>query len=432
MTEEDVQILLSNDPISRKKTLRSIANTGFLNVWEGAVRSGKTVYALVAFCLYAVRSKEKVFLLSGRTLPTIEKNAIMGDYGILSLIPGSRYGKVGNSAAITFSVKDSNGHIVKKTIYVSGAADIKSYMALRGNTYAGWFADEINMHDQRFVEEAFNRTVKSADRKHFWSLNPDNPNAWIYKDYLDRYDAMGKKERKELGGYHWWHYTPTDNPSLTPQMIKAMELQYPPESYLYRRYILGERCMAEGLIYPKITRAMFRPDADMVGTDIRYCAIDFGAAHATCMLFGGMFRGNKLDWRIVAEYYDENSDKTTYDHYAGYLDMCNKLGIEPNKVIIAIDPAAKVLRQEFLKHNLNVIKAKNDVLPGIEYTRNVLYNGTLLLSESCKHTDQQFGTYSWDEKASERGDEKPIKQNDDCMDTLRYFAFTFMKPITRT
>lgn len=430
--EEDIQILLSPDPISRKKTLRSIANTGFLNVWEGAVRSGKTVYALVAFCLYVVRSKEKVFLLSGRTLPTIEKNAIMGDYGILSLIPGSRYGKIGNSTAIMFSVKDQYGHIVKKVIYVSGAADIKSYMALRGNTYAGWFADEINMHDPRFVEEAFNRTVKSSDRKHFWSLNPDNPNAWIYRDYLDRYDAMGKEERKELGGYHWWHYTPTDNPSLTPQMIKAMELQYPADSYLFRRYILGERCMAEGLIYPKITKAMFRPKKDMEGTNIRYCAIDFGAAHATVMLFGGMFGGNKLDWRIVDEYYDENSDKTTYEHYCGYIDMCEKLGINPNEVIIAIDPAAKVLRQEFLKHGLNVIKAKNDVLPGIEYTRNVLYNGTLLLSDSCTHTEVQFGTYSWDEKASERGEEKPIKQNDDCMDTLRYFAYTFMKPITRT
>lgn len=423
---------MSPDPVSRRKTLRSIANTGFLNVWEGAVRSGKTVYALVAFCLYVVRSKEKVFLLSGRTLPTIERNAIMGDYGILSLIPGSRYGKIGNSTAITFAVRDRNGHIVKKTIYVSGASDIKSYMSLRGNTYAGWFADEINMHDKRFVEEAFNRTVKSSDRKHFWSLNPDNPNAWIYKDYLDRFDAMDKAERKELGGYHWWHYTPTDNPSLTPQMIQAMELQYPKDSYLYRRYILGERCMAEGLIYPRITRAMFRSPEEMKGTDVKYCAIDFGATHATCMLFGGMFKGNSQDWRIVAEYFDENSDKTTYDHYCAFLNECDKLGIAPNSVTIAIDPAAKVLRQEFIKHGLYVIKAKNDVLPGIEYTRNVLYNGRLLLSDTCINLERQFGTYSWDEKASERGEEKPVKSGDDAVDTLRYFSYTFMKPITRT
>lgn len=410
---------------SYEKSLRSIYNTGYLNVWEGAVRSGKTVYALIAFLMYVKHSDENVFLLSGRTIPTIERNCIFGDYGILAMLPRAHYGMYGKSNAITFRAGGKN-----KVIIVSGAADIKSYMALRGNTYAGWFADEINMHDKRFVEEAFNRTVKSSDRRHFHTLNPDNPNHWYYKEYLDRYDAMDADERKALGGYHWWHYTPLDNPSLTPQMIRAMELQYPKDSYLYQRYILGLRVMAEGLIYPQVTRAMFRPVEDMAGTDIRYCAIDFGAAHATCMLFGGMYRGNRNDWRIVAEYYDENSDKTTYDHYVGFMDMCAKLGVNPNSITIAIDPAAKVLRQEFIKRGLTVIKAKNDVLPGIEFTRNCLYSGLLVLSQAVIRMLPQFASYSWDPKASERGEEKPIKQNDDEMDTIRYFAYTFIKPIT--
>lgn len=425
IAERPPVLFKEDDAESWEKSLSSIYNTGFLNVWEGAVRSGKTVYALVAFINYVKRSDERVFLLSGRTLPTIERNCIIGDYGILSLLPRAKYGKIGNSNAITFTAKG-----MLKTIFVSGAADIKAYMSLRGNTYAGWFADEINMHDQRFVEEALNRTVKSSDRKHFWSLNPDNPNAWIYSDYLNRYDAMTEQEKEELGGYHWWHYTPKDNPALTMQMVRAMELQYPKDSYLYQRYILGLRVMAEGLIYPQVTEALFRPEEDMVGTDVRYCAIDYGATHATVMLFGGMFKGNKHDWRIVAEYYDENSDKTTYEHYVGFMDTCKRIGADPNRMIIAIDPAAKVIRQEFLKRGLNVIKAKNDVLPGIEFTRNVLYNGTLVLSRAVIRMIKQFASYSWDPKASERGEEKPIKQQDDEMDALRYFAFTHVRPIT--
>ena len=47
------------------------------------------------------------------------------------------------------------------------------------------------------------------------------------------------------------------------------------------------------------------------------------------------------------------------------------------------------------------------------------------------HTRQEFTTYSWDPKASERGEDKVIKQNDDCMDTLRYFAFTHIRPLAR-
>jgi len=413
-----------DDEGSFEKSLASIYHTGFLNVWEGAIRSGKTVYALVAFCNYVKHSKENVFLLSGRTLGTIEKNCIIGDYGILSLIPRAKYGKVENSQAITFT---ANGQV--KIIFVSGAADIKSYMNLRGNTYAGWFADEINMHDQRFVEEAFNRTAVSTDRKHFHTLNPDNPHHWYYTEYLDRYDAMTDREREELGGYHWWHYTPKDNPVMTPQMLRALELQYPKDSYLYSRFVLGLRVMAEGLVYPRVNAAMFRPDAEMDGTDIRYCAIDFGATHATVMLFGGIFRGNRQDWRIVAEYFDQDSDKTTYDHYAGFLSMCERLSVDPNSIIIAIDPAAKVLRQEFVKHGLNVIKAKNDVLPGIEYTRNLLYDGSVIFADSCRDMLPEFASYSWDPKASERGEEKPIKQNDDRMDALRYFCYTHIRPI---
>lgn len=428
-----MEIKLHPDKARRDKMLRSMANCGYLTVWEGSVRSSKTVIALMSFAIYVTRSPETSFLISGRTVATVEKNCIMEEFGLLNLLPGSEYRKVGESRAITFNARDpETGKIRQKNIYVFGAADIRAYMALRGQSYGGWMADEINMQDKEFVIEALKRTVVSTDRRHFWTLNPDNPHHWVYKEFLDYYDSMDRAQRKELGGYHWWHFTPEDNPAMTPAMLKALELQYPKGSYLYDRYILGLRVIAEGLIYPKVNASMFRPPEDMEGTATRYCAIDFGATHATVMLFGGMYKGNRMDWRITAEYYDEDSDKTTYDHYCGFIDVCQRNGWDPAKIIIAIDPAAKVLRQEFLKHGLNVIKAKNDVLPGIEYTRNALYNGRLILSDSCSHTRTEFSSYSWDPKASERGDEKPIKQNDDCMDALRYFAYTHIKPITGT
>jgi len=425
---EPIEIMLNPDKERREKALKSMARTGYLSVWEGAVRSSKTVIALMAFAIYVTRSPETSFLISGRTVGTIEKNCIFEDYGLLNLLPGSEYRKVGESRAITFFARQGD-RIVEKHIYVLGAADIRAYMALRGNSYGGWMADEVNMHDKEFVIEALKRTAVSTDRRHFWTLNPDNPHHWVYKEFLDYYDSLDKEQRKALGGYHWWHFTPEDNPAMTPEMLKALELQYPRGSYLYDRYILGLRVMAEGLIYPKVNASMFRPEEDMVGTDVRYCAIDFGATHATVMVFGGIYKGNKKDWRIVAEYYDQGSDKTTYDHYKGFLDVCQRIGADPSRMIIAIDPAAKVLRQEFLQHGLTVIKAKNDVLPGIEYTRALLYSGALLFSDSCDDMLPEFASYSWDPKASERGEEKPIKQNDDRMDAVRYFAWTHIKPI---
>ena len=426
-----IEIKVNPDPERARKALMSMASSGYLQVWEGAVRSSKTVIALMAFSLYVRSSKETRFLITGRTVATIEQNCILNDYGILNMIPGAEYGRLGEKKAVLFNVKQKDGSIVRKAIIVQGASTIKDFMALRGQSYGGWFADEINMHDHEFVVEALKRTAASDDRRHYWTLNPGAPQEWVYTEYLDRYDAMDNVERGKLGGYSWWHFTPEDNPIMTPAKLDALKMQYPEGSYLYRRYILGERCIAEGLVYPKVDKSYFR-EFDTKDVDIRYCAIDFGTEHATCMLFGGMFKGNRFDWRIAAEYYDEKSDKTTSDYYEDFLDVCARLNVDPTKIYIAIDPAAKVLRLEFIKHGLRPVKAKNDVLPGIDFTRNIIYRGILSFHRSAVHLLKEFGTYAWDPKASERGEDKVVKIGDDCVDALRYFAYTHIKPLIGT
>lgn len=431
-------ILLPANRESRVKALRSMANLGFLNVWEGAIRSGKTVFALSAFALYVEQSPETEFLLSGRTVSTAEKNLIFGDFGLLSLLPGSTYGRVGESRAVKLTVRRGLT-IVRKTIFVMGAADIRAYMALRGQSYAGWMADEINMHDKEFVSEALRRTAVSKDRVHIWTLNPDNPRHWIYTDYLDRYDAMSKEEKKALGGYHWWHFTPRDNPIMSDEQYASLCLQFPQDSYLYQRYILGLRAIAEGLVYPRDVSDLFE-DFDPQETytdprtgkvkrliDIRYCAIDFGQDHPTVMIFGGCVGNNKQDWRMVREYYDKGSDRTTYDYYKDFLKICDELGVDPKKICVAIDPAAKVLRTEFLNRGLDVIRAENDVLPGIAYVRTLLYSRRVRFHSSMVHLRGEFPTYAWDVAASNRGEDKPVKIDDDCVDAFRYFCYTHIR-----
>lgn len=434
---EQIEILLSKRKASREKMLKSMANLGFLQVWEGSVRSSKTVIALCSFCLYVTRSPETTFLLSGRTVKTIEQNAILEKYGILNLLPGSVYKKVGESRAILFSTK-VDGKVLNKKIVVVGASDISAYMTIRGNTYAGWFADEINMHHPDFVAEAFNRTAMSTDRKHFWTLNPDNPKHWVYTEYLDRYDAMSKEERKRLGGYHWWHFTPIDNPAMTDEMLDSLKAQYEPGSFRYKRYVEGLRCLAEGLVFPEITEMYFRDFSkeEMDNIDIRYVSVDVGFNHPTVFHFAGMFgKGrsqNTQDWRIVDEIYDEKSGKTTYDYYVVFIKKCEELGVNPQNLTICIDPAALTLRTEFINRGLNVVRAKNDVLPGIEYMRRVVTTGHVLFSNKCKGLKMNLSSYSWDEKKTETsGVDSVIKTNDDACDSCRYMLYTFVRNFVR-
>ena len=418
------EIMVHPERESRIKIMRSIANTGFLNVWEGAVRSSKTVVALISFLYYVIDSDEKVFIMSGRTTPTLEKNCIIGEYGVLALVPGAQYKQIHNSRALL--IPSPKGI---KTIYLYGASDIKAHMTLRGLTAGGWFADEINMHDKEFVAEGFKRTVASKDRKHFWTLNPDNPYHWVYEEYIDFYDQKTPEEKKAIGGFHLWKFYLRDNPVLDERRRAELEAQYIPGSYEYRRYILGERCMAEGLIYPGATRERVFADFDPSEVNIRYAALDFGTDHPTALYLGGFLKDNRKKWRIVAEYYDKGSDKTTYDYWVDFCDLCAKYGVDPHTVNIAIDPSAGAIKREFQKQRAMAFNANNDVLNGIEYVRRCLYDGSVVLHTSCTWAMREFSTYSWDEKASERGEDKPIKLNDDCMDALRYFVYTHVRPM---
>jgi phage terminase large subunit len=76
------------------------------------------------------------------------------------------------------------------------------------------------------------------------------------------------------------------------------------------------------------------------------------------------------------------------------------------------------------KRKIRIIKARNDVLDGIRFAGMLLNTGKLFFLKRCKNTIQEFGSYIWDAKACERGEDKPIKQHDHAMDAVRYFCYT--------
>ena len=101
---------------------------------------------------------------------------------------------------------------------------------------------------------------------------------------------------------------------------------------------------------------------------------------------------------------------------------------------LIIDPTASSLIVSLKKEGILVQKAKrtrntNDkkvdsVLDGIRLVYTLINNGNLKINKRCKNLLKEMVSYSWDIKASERGEEKPIKQNDHCLDALRYVIYT--------
>lgn len=156
-----------------------------------------------------------------------------------------------------------------------------------------------------------------------------------------------------------------------------------------------------------------------------YVSCDYGTQNPTVFLLWCQDKTGR--WVCLREYYysgrDENSQKTDTE-YADNLETW--LGsIKPVKIVI--DPSAASFIAELKKRGYNIKKAKNDVLDGIRYVASLLSLGKIAIYKECTNTLKEFASYIWDAKAAERGEDKPVKQWDHCMDGIRYFLYTIVR-----
>lgn len=406
-------------PLTRK-AINSIAQTGYLTVWEGAVRSSKTVASSLAWISYVSDSPERYFIMSGKTIATLYRNVIGGEFGILSILGNRADYRVDREGNRVLMIYADNGD---KTCYCFGANDERSYTTLRGLTAGGWYADEVNLHPRSFVEEAFRRTIVSSDRRHLWTLNPDNPYHYIYVDFIDKY------EEQELEGFRLWHFTLDDNLAIPPQRKEELKSQY--TGIFYRRYILGERCLAEGVIYDMFGKENIyedseRPDAiELFST--RTIAVDYGTTNPCVYL--DIYDDGETVW-VDNEYRWDSAKELSQKTDAQYAeDMQEFMGENPCEVVC--DPSASSFITELKNRMIFVTHADNDVINGIRLLSTMFSKRLIKIHKRCKGLIKELSVYSWDEKAAKNGEEKPVKSMDHAPDALRYYCNTKL-PAWRT
>lgn len=215
------------------------------SVAEGAVRSGKTIDHCIIFSMYLETCEDKIHLASGSSLPNAKLN--IGDcngFGLEHIFRGRcRWGKYKSNEALFVQTKTG-----EKIVIFTGGGKSDSYKSILGNSYGGWIATEINEHydcdDSRtsFIKVAMARQIASVHPFTLWDLNPSNPNADIYKNYIDKF--MG------LDWYMYEHFNIFDNATMSQERIEEIQNKYDKNSVWYKRDILGERMVAEGLVFP--------------------------------------------------------------------------------------------------------------------------------------------------------------------------------------
>ncbi|MCM1227549.1 MAG: PBSX family phage terminase large subunit [Clostridium sp.] len=369
-------------------------------ICDGAVRSGKTSIMTVAFIDWAMREfSGKRFGICGKTVGSATENMIKPYMAMLYArkrytLKWRRFEKI---------LEVSRGS-VKNLFEIFGGKDESSYELIQGRTLAGVLLDEVVLMPESFVNQALARC--SVDEARMWfSCNPDNPGHWFYTKWIER-----RKERNAL----YLHFSMTDNPSLSQKTLRRYESTY--TGVFYQRYILGEWVAAEGLIYPMYDNTVPTIDREYIKYAV---SMDYGIQNPTAMLLWGLCGGV---WYLVREYYhsgrDTNEQKTDQQYYEELERLCGKLPIWK----LIIDPSAS----SFItlcnqKKKFKILKANNDVIDGIRHTASVLSEKKLLINDCCKNTIREFGLYSWDDNTDE---DRPIKENDHCMDALRYMVNT--------
>lgn len=386
-------------PTLSKKQKESIrAATARLNLWEGSVRSSKTVASIWRFLQFVGNApKSGELLLAGKTMDALKRNVINP---IIEL--------VGNEAHYSSGLREMR--LFGRTIHTVGASDERSEGKIRGATLCGSYGDEITLWPESFFRMMLSRmSVEGA--KFFGTTNPDNPNHWLKKDFIDRADDLEMKV---------FHFLLEDNPYLPKSYVDSLKKEY--TGLWYKRFILGEWCIAEGAIFDFFDEA--KHVIDRVPEAMYYdVGIDYGTTNpCVFILYGNNPTATPKIWAEREYYFDPKTEKKQKTDAQFSKDFINFISPVRNKVRgIYCDPSAESFQVQLKADGITGLRdAENDVLNGIRTVGRMLHSGEFALTRGVPNYIKEMYGYCWDSKAQIRGEDKPLKTNDHCQDNGRY------------
>lgn len=352
------------------------------------------------FFLWSMSSfHQQNFGICGRSIGSLRRNVISNLYcwlGGLFHIQESR-----SENKLTVRYKDR-----ENVYYLFGGLDESSYKQIQGITLAGALLDEVALMPRSFVEQTCARCSVEGSKLWF-NCNPAEPEHWFYKEWLQK-----KREKNMLH----LHFTMADNPGLSQKIRRRYESLY--TGVFYKRYVLGQWCVAEGLVYDFDRKRHIATAAPKQGR--YYISVDYGTLNPFSAGLWCVAGGKAV--RIGEYYYDgrkEGKTKTDEEYYRELTQLAASYPIE----YVIVDPSAASFIAVIRRHGrFSVRKAKNSVLDGIRLVSSFLQAGLLQVLPQCTDAIREFGLYRWEEQG-----DRPIKEHDHAMDDIRYFCATVLR-----
>lgn len=401
-----------------------------LDVLEGTPRSGKTTCAVARAAWFYWNTPDQNHLVLAYNQEQAFKLVMDCDgLGLMHIFPG------------LWELKhdDYGDHLLlhtpqgEKRIYYKGGGKADSHKSFTGMSFGSVFFCEINLLHMDAIQEAFRRTMAAKVRWHIADLNPPAPNHPVISQVFDIQDTR------------WTHWTPDDNPALTPERKQSLYAVLSKSKYLLDRDWYGKRVIPEGVIY-----SMFDPSRHIVH-DIpageqcieMFFAGDGGTTDATsisCNVITRRAEGTKFKYRLyrVANWYYDGGQKAmstqAREIAQTFVPYCrNKTRMRES--CWKIDPACKALRKELELFGIQSDGADNNgrdikgtskgIKVGIEYLQSAIESGYFFVVESDQfgHADflREIGMYCVDDNGN------PIDAYNHALDEARYSNNYFYK-----
>ncbi len=386
---------------------RPINQDAFITILDGSVRSSKTVSCLVKFIEYCKHGPAGTIAITGVSKQTVKRNFL-----------NDLFDTVGRES-YKYNASTGELFILGRSCQVIGIKDEGSEKYIRGGTYAGWFGDEATTTPKSSFYQMLNR-LSIPGAKAYLTTNPDNPYHYLYIEY------MTDEEKIKSGMVRRIHFTLDDNLNLTEYYKKTISSAY--SGVFHKRFIDGLWVAAEGAIYDSFSEEKNTALRSQMPEYYDKIIIggDYGAGNPTVFLKIGvsMLPTGKPKFFVLDEWYWDakiSGSKTAEQYKQALIDFMGEDKISG----VYIDPAAETFEVELLSISCGkIIKTKyvdNSVLLGINSVSTPLDQGRLVIArDRCPETIREIGSYIWDPKAKLKGEDEPLKENDHCMDALRY------------
>jgi phage terminase large subunit len=192
-----------------------------------------------------------------------------------------------------------------------------------------------------------------------------------------------------------------------------------------RARIDGDAANPEGLVYKEFNHEKHIIAPFPIPNDWRfYRGLDFGKEHPTVSL---VMATDGYTMYVIDEYYQR---QRLVDYHVQQMAEQHKRLPLTNSVflpsIITISDHDAQLRMEYEARGVSSIPAQKERISGVETVQSLFSQDRIKIFSTCQKTIWELGKYHYPGedgkgrlKPGEKADD-PVKEYDDCLDTLRY------------